>query len=741
MARQAKRQDSSRQDGNMNEMSWIARQNRRLIPPCRHNHSPNVSSLRSASSFGFFLLTSRRFREKPETGVANFRRIGAPRRLSMRARLDVGCLAALVSLGILGASCSDADKEFDADEDPGSVKGVIRSGTADYFDEGRSEKVYAVQKKDGSLVKLEGFTGAPGVRPGSEVRIYGPRTADTIRVDIIKVLQRDPEGIGEVQQWQRSGANPPALSPPLKNAFVSLTPAYTDTQGKARLTKADFIKPVMEVSSYGRWTTEWEFYGPYTVPNDCGGSFYDNIGKNGTAAMKAAGVDPTQFNQIQFNIGNSIPACSWGGFGWDGHTPIRTDGLRGTYNPWSYVKNDGENVMVQEIGHNWGLAHVHFCTGAGTPSPTCSGFQEYGSPYTPMANGNNVYLNAWERIQMNFFSGCNVLTVATSGSYEIGPLNHSCDGPQVLRIAADLAGTVQRYWYLEYRVPVGIEQANGVLLHYTADIKNGGWSKCDYGGPDCPEDWVVNPKGGAVSQALLAAGTMWTTPEGVTVNIAALGATAKFDLTFPKAGAAPFCDLANTPWDSKAPACTPGGGVGDAGPPDSGTGGTGGTGGADAGKDGAAGSAGAGTGGAGGAIDSGGPDVGTIDATGGKAGTGGMAGSGGAAGGTAGKGGVGGVGGTAGLGGAAGATGGGSGTAGSGGASGATGGQAGTGVGGSGTTGGNGGTVGGSGGGQDDSGCGCRVPGRAASMSRASPFALMAAIGVLARRRRRRRIK
>src|SRR5689334_23027581 len=225
----------------------------------------------------------------------------------MRARLDVGCLAALVTLGILGASCSDADKEFDADEDPGSVRGVIRSGTADYFDENRAEKVYAIEKKDGSYVRLEGFSGAPGVRPGSEVRIYGPRTKDSIRVDFIKVLQRDPEGVGEVQQWQRSGANPPALSPPLKNAFVSLVSTYGDTQGKARLTQADFIKPVMEVSSYGRWTTEWQFFGPYSIANDCGGMFYDNVGKNGTAAMMAAGVDPTQFNQIQFYI--NISAC------------------------------------------------------------------------------------------------------------------------------------------------------------------------------------------------------------------------------------------------------------------------------------------------------------------------------------------------------------------------------------------------------------------------------------------------
>src|SRR6185503_10782009 len=180
--------------------------------------------------------------------------------------------------------------------------------------------------------------------------------------------------------------------------------------------------------------------------------------------------------------------------------------------------------------------------------------------------------------------------------------------------------------------PYGIETANGVLLHYSADIKNGGWSKCDYGGPDCPEDWVVNPLGGGVNQALLPAGSMWTTPEGVTVNIASLGATAKFDLTFPMAGKAPFCDMSMQPWDSKAPVCTPGpqidGGTPPPPPPDSGTGGTGGTGGADAGKDGAAGSAGTGTAGAGGAVDSG-QDVAPppMDATGGKGGMGGMAGA------------------------------------------------------------------------------------------------------------------
>ena len=195
-----------------------------------------------------------------------------------------------------------------------------------------------------------------------------------------------------------------------------------------------------------------------------------------------------------------------------------------------------------------------------------------GDPYTIMGSASTRHHNNWHKAQLGWTS--DTLTVSTSGVYTLAPAELT-GGPRMLRIARN-DGT---FLNLEYRQPYGIEQANGVLLHYTADIKNGGWSKCDYGGPDCPEDWVVNPKGGSAKDALMPAGTMWTTPEGVTVNIASLGATAKFDLTFPKAGAAPFCDLANTPWDNKAPACTAGPQI-DGGAPDSGTGGTGGTGGA-----------------------------------------------------------------------------------------------------------------------------------------------------------------
>jgi hypothetical protein len=194
-----------------------------------------------------------------------------------------------------------------------------------------------------------------------------------------------------------------------------------------------------------------------------------------------------------------------------------------------------------------------------------------------------------------------VLTVAQNGTYELAPITVSCNGPQVLRVAADQAPDAQRYYYIEYRTPVGIEKTNGVIVHYSADIKKGGWSRCDWGGPDCPEDYLINPKGGPRTEALLEAGYEWTTPQGVTIKIASLGERAKFELTFPAQGAAPTC-LDDAPWDNKAAVCK-----GETGAPDGG-----------------------GSGGSGG--DGGGTETDSGTGTGGTGGTGGSTGTGGAGG-------------------------------------------------------------------------------------------------------------
>src|SRR5690242_1534468 len=96
---------------------------------------------------------------------------GYVRRLLMREASRIACLSGAIAFGLLLSSCSDPAAEADTDPgEPGAIRGILRSGTADYFDEERSEKVYALQRKDGSLLKLQ-FSGKPEAVRGSEVLV------------------------------------------------------------------------------------------------------------------------------------------------------------------------------------------------------------------------------------------------------------------------------------------------------------------------------------------------------------------------------------------------------------------------------------------------------------------------------------------------------------------------------------------------------------------------------------------
>src|SRR5689334_17431602 len=160
----------------------------------------------------------------------------------MREASRIAYWSGAIVFGLLLSSCSDPSAEADTDPaEPGALRGILRSGTADYFDQDRSEKVYGLQLKDGSLVPLK-FSGRPEAPRGAEHFAWGPRRADGIQVERIKVARDiEREGIGS----QRSGLiDPPPLMPPLRGAFVSVSPSYTNEQALARITKEDFIKPV-----------------------------------------------------------------------------------------------------------------------------------------------------------------------------------------------------------------------------------------------------------------------------------------------------------------------------------------------------------------------------------------------------------------------------------------------------------------------------------------------------------------
>ena len=83
--------------------------------------------------------------------------------------------------------------------------------------------------------------------------------------------------------------------------------------------------------------------------------------------------------------------------------------------------------------------------------PACEGgFQM--DPFTPMGDGCG-HLSAPESGALGFISGCNTLDVTSSGTFEIGPIEAKCTGPQVIRISANASLNFgPQYIYVEYRL-------------------------------------------------------------------------------------------------------------------------------------------------------------------------------------------------------------------------------------------------------------------------------------------------
>jgi MYXO-CTERM domain-containing protein len=362
--------------------------------------------------------------------------------------------------------------------------------------------------------------------------------------------------------------------------------------------------------------------------------------------------------------------------------------------------------------------------------------------------GGCGHFNAPEMAEMGYISGCNMLAVTSSGTFEIGPIEKRCAGPQVLQVpGAANVNQGQQYIYVEYRNgkgTVGSDNKSPQGIYFHASAEPGGLPAPMPPDPDLP--YVVDPF--YIHAPLTSANASWTeSTSGATFTLVSVGNTATVQVSLPGGGDGGAVKCVDGTMPPTSPTC----GVS---PDAGGTGGTGGTSGKDASTDvgtgGAAGSAGsggaAGTGGSAGTAGSGTTDAGRDTGTG-AAGTGGSSGTAGT-GGSAGSAGKGGSSGTGGTGGAAGS--GGGGTSGSGGSAGsATGGSAGSGggsagasgstgtagKGGSGATGGS--STGSGGSGTADDGCSCSVPG--GQRSNTTPWMMLGLAALLPALRRRSR--
>ncbi|HMI83062.1 MAG TPA: MYXO-CTERM sorting domain-containing protein [Polyangiaceae bacterium] len=479
--------------------------------------------------------------------------------------LNVGLVAGIGVLGCGEARQSDAAQNGEV---PSGIVGTLHARLASYDD--HAETYYRLVRDDGEEISLDFGANAPRARPGERIAVRGPRDGNRIEVDGYQVVRRGRD-LNESQQ---------ALTAPAKRNFkiaaISLDTTVTAAKMKTRIfSDVDSPAAFYRDNSYGDWNMEGDVFGPYTVPiANCQEANLWNIAADAKAAAAADGLDPTKYDNFMYFVPASA-GCSWGGIAEVGVNEVR--GFINAVNSW--YRGTGCVVLAQELGHNYGLLHSHKCSAPPYVAKSyggtaCAMFSEYGDPYTPMGGGCG-HLNAPESAAQGFISGCNTLDVTTSGTFEVGPIEAKCAGPQVIRIANNVtANQGPQYVYVEYRKgmgSVGSDSKSPPGLYFHASAEYGGNHTDIFfdGGHDF--DYALDPF--YIHDPIATVDSTWTEPSsGATFKLTAIGPTATVEVTLPGTtpGAAKCMDGATPP---AAPMCamitTPDGGM-DGGTPDAG---------------------------------------------------------------------------------------------------------------------------------------------------------------------------
>lgn len=513
-------------------------------------------------------------------------------------------------------------------------------------------------------------------------------------------------------------------------------PPDEDDLRNGLIDSASSLRAAYREISYGMQDLDIDLLGPYSLPEqtclpiECCGPKPSQ--PNGPAVADIIAGLPMEYDHYFWLYGDQPPGANCGSWGDEGSAQRPA-----VYSSYSF---GGLTVYAQELGHNFGMTHepiLRNCPGGEMmpDQPSQCQHEEYGSTLSFMGRGQG-HPSAYHKVQEGWLSGCNAVTVGSSDTFTLLPLEIPCDGIQVLQVPAPTTRSAPgggqgrapmlSYYYLELRTPQGLDaRINGLQPMVVVSIG------ADFAGPTTqgsPYCYVLDQTpNDSLSNAGLKAGESFDDPAGgLTISVGQISESSA-EVTIEMSGSGSHSCHDGSMLTAPGPdasSCVDGiGGAGGSGT----TGGSAGMGGASAGQ-GGAGAAGGGAGGMAGAGASGAAGGGM----GGMSGGGGMAGS--SSGGSAGMsgGGATATGGTAGTGGTMVAT--------TGGMPPATGGT--SPMGGTPATGGASGAAGTSppvaaSPNQVDGGCGCRVVG--SSRRGTAPLLGLLVLGAAARRRRSRR--
>jgi MYXO-CTERM domain-containing protein len=526
------------------------------------------------------------------------------RRAALQRRVlstPVGLLTLLLS-SFGGSGCGALDDGSSPAAD-GALRGELAIYVSDDL-EGRSETRYAL--RDGSSgERALLFEEPPAFAPGTVIEVWGVETPDGLRVTRAEAITSAAEHVTEALRT----ATP---YPPRSFAFVlvdmgmGVNTTADDAMGRL-ITGADSIRNYYLADSYGTQDVTAQVFGPirYTLQNGCGTS---------QLASDLRGMIPGTFQHYLWYFGSRQTACAWTGLASVG-TPDKPS--RDTW----YNASTSCVVLVQEPGHNFGMQHSSSlaCPGAAYADDpnTCTG-SEYGDPFDPMGSGCR-HMNVWQKDYQGWFGGCNGVTVQSSGTFTLLPIEQACDGVQYLKIVSPKVRTFNRpaaggggatvetfsHYYVELRTPQDFDGMLGnrsvlapeVLIHVGGDARG----RNQRGLHTFLLDTTPTTTGrSGFADAALGVGKSFSDPAGgMTITVQAVSATqATINVQMPAGTAAPTC-IDGTAFTAPGPgpeSCNAmiTGSAGAAGPGTAGMGGAGGAAGGAGGAGGAAGAAGAG---------------------------------------------------------------------------------------------------------------------------------------------------
>jgi hypothetical protein len=336
--------------------------------------------------------------------------------------------------------------------------GSVVARVADDFDRGQSSKQFLFQPSaagasalvlaiaDASERDLLALAGKrvrlnQGLRIGT--RLLVGRKADLVALD---AGGASPDATGTVV------STTPKVQGTQKTLVIlanftdkALACSAADVNTRVFATSGSSVNTSFRESSRNLVSFNGQVVGPFTINYSSAGSCdFQGWGSAADAAARAAGVDPSQYQRVNY-VTPSNSTCGWSGLA---YMPGRT----------SWVQSCGSTgVYTHELGHNLSLHH------AGSPTA------EYGDASDPMGGARNVRNNAANQVMAGWVPTGGLIDVAAGGSYSVQALGGEAGTqPQVLRLRKTDSN---EYYYVSMRQALGLDAAlsasalNTVAVH------------------------------------------------------------------------------------------------------------------------------------------------------------------------------------------------------------------------------------------------------------------------------------